>query len=185
MRPYLGWARKIAWLYLLFLVGNFVFAIASVKSETLAFYERKMNPPTFVFWQNGKLFSNPPLFSNLMADTEGELSSREPNEAEDIDIWVLLLEGFEDIKNVEFASQLGVNVKEVATSERGAFTSLDDVSLRVRIYPIPFYVIRKHILILDAKFLRENYKIECLDEIVYGRMIGQPDQELLERCKKT
>ena len=183
MRRYLGWAMKIAGLYLLFLIAYFFFAFASMKSESLAFYERKINPSTFVFWQNGELFSNPPLFSKLMTDTKGQLSSRELDGLGDVDIWVFLLEGFEDINNVEFASQLGINVEEIAATKPGNSTSLQRVSLSSSVHPIPVYVIRKHILFLDAKFLRENYKEECLDEMVYGEMIGQRDQGLWERCK--
>ena len=185
MSRYLTWMLKTVALYLLLLISYFVFALASMKNETLAIYERKINPSTFVFWQNGKFFSNPPLFSNLMTDTKGQLSSREPDELGDVDIWVILLEGFEDIHNVQFASQLGIDVEEVAVSEADNSTSLRGVFLNVRIHPIPFYVDRKHVLIINAKFLRENYKEQCLDEMVYGSMIDQRDQRLWDRCKKT
>ena len=185
MRQYLGWTLKIAGLYFLFLIAYFLFSLASIKNENLPIYERKINPSTFVFWQNGELFSSPPLFSNLMTDTKGQLSFRELDGLGDVDIWVLLLEGFEDIHNVEFASQLGIDVEKVATSEPGNSTSLQGVSLSLRMHVIPIYVIRKHVLIMDAKFLHENYKEECLDEMVYGSMIGQRDQELWERCKKA
>ena len=184
MRRYLGLALKIAGLYLLLVVAYFIFALASMKNDKLALYERKINPSTFVFWQGGDLYSNPPLFSNLMTDAKGQLSSRELDGLGDVDIWVLLLDGFEDIKNVELASHLGIDVEEIANSAPGSSTSLQGASLSLRLHPIPVFVNRKSVLILDAKYLLENYKTECLDEMVYGSMIGQRDQELWDRCKK-
>ncbi len=183
MRRYLGWAIKLTGLYLLFLIAYFVFALGSFKYANLAVYERRINPSTFAFWQNGELFSNPPFFSSVMTDSKSQLSYRELEGLGDVDIWVLLLEGVRDIHNVEFASQLGVDIGEVAASEPGYTTTLQRVGLNLRLHPIPLYVVRKHVLILDAKFLRENYKKECLDEMVYGSMIGQRDQGLWDRCK--
>jgi hypothetical protein len=185
MRRYLGLALKIAGLYLLLVVAYFIFALSSMKNDKLAFYERKINPSTFVFWQGGELYSNPPLFSSVMTDAKGQLTSREPDGLGDVDIWVLLLDGFEDIKNVGFASQLGIDVEKVANSKSGNTTVLQGASLSLRLHPIPVFVNRKYVLILDAKYLFENYKNECLDEMVYGTMIGQRDQELRDRCKET
>lgn len=185
MKRYLSLALKIAGLYLLLLVAYFLFALASMKYDKLALYERKINPSTFAFWQGGELYSNPPLFSNVMNDAKDQLSLRELNGLGDVDIWVLLLDGFEDIRNVDLASRLGIDVDEVANSEPGNSTVTRTVSLRGRLHPIPFFVNRKSVLILDAKYLFENYKNECLDEMVYGSMIGRRDQELWDRCKKT
>ena len=185
MKPYLGWALKVVALYLLFLIAYFIFAFASMKYQNLAFYERQINRSTFVFWQNGNTFSNPPLFSNLMVDTKGQLSSRNPYGIDDVDIWVFLLEGPEDIKNVEFASYLGIDIEKVSKSKLGQSTSMRRTSLKARLHPIPIFVSRKHVLIMDAKFLRENYKKECLDEMVYGSMIDKRNQQLWSRCKKT
>jgi len=185
MRRFLGWALKLLGLYLLFLVAYFLFALASMSHDVLAVYERRINPSTFLFWQNGELFTNPPLFSSFMADPKGQLTSREPEALGDVDIWVLLLEGFEDIKTVEFAPQLGIDIERVATSQPGSSTSLRGVSIKLRMHPIPLYVSRKHILIMDALHLRESYKTECLDEMVYGSMVGQRDQDLWDRCKKN
>ncbi|MGH1575695.1 hypothetical protein [Planktotalea sp.] len=185
MRRFLGLALKIAGLYLLLLIAYFVFVLASMKNEKLALYERKINPSTFVFWQGGELYSTPPLFSNVMTDAKGQLTSRELDGLRDVDIWVLLLDGFKDIKSVEFASQLGIDVEKVANSKSGHSSRLEGVSLGLRFHPIPVFVNRKSVLIFDAKYLFENYKNECLDEMVYGSMIGQRDQELWDRCKKT
>ncbi|MEP6068587.1 MAG: hypothetical protein ABJ246_22315 [Paracoccaceae bacterium] len=185
MRRYLGLALKIAGLYLLLLIAYFIFAYASMTNVKLALYERKINPSTFVFWQGGELYSNPPLFSNVMTDAKGQLTSRELDGLGDVDIWVLLLDGFQDIRNVEFASQLGIDVEDVANSKSGNSMALQGANLSLRLHPIPVFVERKYVLILDAKNLFENYKQECLDEMVYGSMIGQRDQELWDRCKKT
>lgn len=185
MRRYLGIALKIAGLYLVLLVAYFIFALLSIENDNLAVYERKINPSTFVFWQGGELYSNPPLFSNVMIDAKGQLTSRELKGLGDVDIWVLLLDGFNDIKSMELASQLGIDVEKVANFNPGESTSLQAVSLRLRVHPIPVFVSRKSVLILDAKYLVENYKTECLDEMVYGSMIGQRDQELWDRCKKS
>lgn len=183
MKRYLGWALRIAILYLLLLGAYFIFAFASMNNETLAFYERKLNPSTYVFWQDGEFFSNPPLFSSLMVDTTSQLSQREPIDLAEVDIWVLLLEGFQEIQAVDFAPQLGIDAAQVAKTKAGNSISLEGVSLHFRFHPIPLTVERKHILVLDAKSLRENYEEVCLDEIVYNMMIGQRDQALRERCK--
>jgi hypothetical protein len=176
---------KAVGLYLLFVVAYFFFAMASMKYDGLASIEQKFNPPTFVFWQGGELYSNPPLFSKFMADTRGQLSSREPDRIEDVDIWVFLLEGFEDVKNVVFASQIGIDVEKIATYEPGSSSKIQGASIRLRLHPVPVYVDRKQILLMDAKHLRENYKVECLDEMVYGSMIGHIDQELWDRCENA
>ncbi len=185
MKRYFGWALKITSIYLLFLIAYFLFALASMSNESLAFYERKINPSTYVFWQNGEYFSNPPLFSSMMTDTKNQLVLRFLDGQEDVNIWVLLLEGPEDIENVEIASELGIDVQDVASTEPGNITILQGASINFRWHPLPLAVIRKHILIMDAKYLRENYKEQCLDEMVYGSMISQRDQKLWERCKKT
>ena len=183
MNRYLGWALKLFGLYFLSVVAYFLFALASMRYETLAIYDRKLNPATFVFWQNGKLYANPPLFSGLMADAKGQFTNREPMGLGDVDIWVLLLEGFEDIENVEFASQLGIDINSVRTLQPGNSTSIRTASINLRAHPIPVYVERKHILITDGKYLREHFKKVCLDEMVYGLMIGHRNPELWERCK--
>lgn len=185
MNRFLSLALKMAGLYLLLVFAYFIFALLSMNNDKLAFYERKINPSTFAFWQGGKLYSNPPLFSNVMTDAKGLLTSRELDELGDVDIWVLLLDGFEDIKNVDFASQLEIDVEKVASSKPGSSALLRGASLGLRFHPIPVFVERKSIFIMDAKYLVENYKTECLDEMVYGLMIGQRDQDLWDRCKKT
>ncbi len=119
-----------------------------------------------------------------MTDAEGQLTSRELDGLGDVDIWVLLLDGVEDIKNMEFASQLGIDVEKVANSKAGNSTLLQGASLSLRLRPIPFFVNRKTVLVLNAKYLLENYKAECIDEMVYGSMIGRRDQELWDRCKE-
>lgn len=185
MRRYLSLALKIAGLYLFLLIVYFVFALVSMSNDNLAFLERKINRSTFVFWQGGELYSNPPLFSNVMTDAKGQLTLREPDGLEDVDIWVLLLDRFEDIRNVEFASQLGIDVEKVVNSEPGHSLLLRRAGLSLRFHPIPVFVDRQSVLILDARYLFENYKNVCLDEMVYGSMIGQHDQELWDRCEKN
>ncbi|UTS81464.1 hypothetical protein [Phaeobacter piscinae] len=185
MRRSLGWAIKLAGVYLLFLVAYFAFALGSMKNDTLARYEQRINPSTFIFWQGEELYSNPPLFSSLMSDTKGQLSSRKPTSLADVDIWVLLLDGFDDIKNVEFASQLGLDVGKISRSQPGSSTFLKSAGLSFRLHPIPLIVNRNSVLVLDAKYLYENYRHECLDEMIYGAMIGQRDQALWKRCRTT
>lgn len=183
MKRYLRWALRIAGLYLLFLVAYFAFAFASMTSPNLAIYERKINPSTFVFWQEGQFYESPPMFSSLLADSRGQLSNAHLEDLDNVDIWVLLLAGVEDIHNVEFASSIGVDVTRVASSDPGLLVSQAEVALSLRKHPIPFYVRRKKVVIVDALHLQRNYRAECLDEMVYGLMINQRDQGLWERCK--
>lgn len=185
MKRYLRWALKIAAAYLLFLAAYFGFALASMSNEKLAVYEQKLNPPTFVFWQGGKLFSNPPLFSDVMTDAKGLLASREPKGPRDVDIWVLLLDGPEDIRNVRIAPQLGVDVEKIANSKPGVIKSLMRAGLSYRPHPIPVVVERESVHILDARYLSKNFKEQCLDDVVYRLMINQHDKELWKRCKKS
>ncbi|GHB40744.1 hypothetical protein GCM10007094_32710 [Pseudovibrio japonicus] len=149
----------------------------------MAILERKLNPSTFVFWQGGELYKNPPLFTQMMADTKGKLASREPSSFEDVDIWVLLLDGFDDIRNVESAPHLGIDIEDIANSNPEVTRSLLQASIHVRLHPIPIIVKRQHVALLNAKFLRENYKADCLDEMIYGSMIGHHDQELWDRYR--
>lgn len=183
MKHFRIWAVRILGAYLLVLLATFLFAIGSMKFNSLAIWERRLNPSTFVFWQGGNYYSNPPLFSQTMSDTQNQLAARDPQSFEDVDIWVLLLDGFAEIANVEVALQLGIETDQIARTRPGNMTELAGASLNMRVHPVPFYVKRKRVLIMDAEFMRENYKVQCLDEMVYGAMIGQRDQELWDRCK--
>lgn len=171
-------------LYLVVLGTYFLFAAGSMRYDSLARLEQRINPSTFVFWQNGQFFRNPPIFSQLMTDTYKQLSPHEPTKYSDIDIWVLLLEGFDDIRNVEVASKLGIDSEDIAASEPGSKISLMGASLKLRLHPVPFIVERRHIVMLDAEYLTENYRQQCLDEMVYHWMIGLRDRELWDQCKK-
>ncbi|UWQ75037.1 hypothetical protein [Leisingera sp. M658] len=177
------WAVRFLGAYLLVLLATFLFALGSMKFNSLAIWERKLNPSTFVFWQGGEYYSNPPLFSQTMSDVQGQLTAREPRSFEDVDIWVLLLDGFAEIRNVEVALQLGIETDKIARRLPSQTTKLSGVSLSMRLHPVPFYVKRKSVLIMNAEFLRENYKFQCLDEMVYGAMIGLRDQALWDRCE--
>ncbi|MEW2912556.1 hypothetical protein [Leisingera sp. JC11] len=183
MKHFRFWAVRILGAYLLVLLATFLFALGSMKFNSLAIWERKLNPSTFVFWQGGEYYSNPPLFSQTMSDTQGQLAVREPQSFEDVDIWVLLLDDFAEITNVEVALQLGIETEKTARNLPSHTTEFSGVSLSMRLHPVPFYVERKRVLIMNAEFLRENYKVQCLDEMVYGAMIGQRDQALWDRCE--
>lgn len=172
MKRYFRWASKAVAIYLLFLVIYFCLSVASNNYPLLAFYERKISPSAFVFWQGGEFYSNPPLFSTLMTDTKSQLSSDEVTTLDEVDIFVLLLNGFNDIENVEFAPQLGINIKEIASTEPTRSVTKQTTSFHIRLHLLPFVVKRRQTLIMDAHFLSQNYKKECLDELVYGQMIS-------------
>ncbi|MHA6264134.1 hypothetical protein ACXYMO_13095 [Arenibacterium sp. CAU 1754] len=172
-------------MYLLILFGCFAFALGSIIYENLAFLERKINPSTYIFWQDGKLWKNPPLFSRLMSDPEGQLSTREVDKLDDVDIFVLLLKGPAEIQKVKFANALGLNVAEISKMDAASDKSMQSAGIHFRVHVIPFYVSRRQFVIMNAEYLRKNYRVECLDEMVYGQMISQRDQELWDRCKVT
>jgi len=46
-------------------------------------------------------------------------------------------------------------------------------------------VSRKKVLIFDAAHLRKTYDGTCLDELVYGDIIGPVERTRWENCKKT
>lgn len=179
-------ARWIAYsvgLYILILALLFAFYSLALTSPTIANVEKRMNPSKFVFWQNQEFFSTPPLFTRPLSYSNGYLSFEEPTNFQEVDIWVILLEGFSDISNFELAQQLGLNPDKIANSEPGNSIEKSSVGINLRRHVIPIYVQKKKIVILDALFMRENYKPECLDEMVYGAMIGLRDQSQHERCK--
>ena len=118
-----------------------------------------------------------------MADTKSQLSFRDVESFEDVDIWVILLDGFGDISNVEFATRLGISQSDIRNNDRSITVTLRNVSLRYRFHLLPFYVVRKSVVMVDASYLAENYKRRCLDEMLYLQMIGQRDQDLWDRCK--
>ncbi|WP_041768107.1 hypothetical protein [Pseudovibrio sp. FO-BEG1] len=177
------WANRLIGLYILLIILALLFSVASTRFGSLAILERKLNPSTFVFWQDGELYKNPPLFTQVMADAKGQFASREPSSFEDVDIWVLILEGFADIKNVELAPHLGIDIDDAATFSTDITKSLMQVSLRVRLHPFPLAITRKHIVLVNTKSLRENFKEQCFDEITYESMIGDHDPKLWEQCR--
>ena len=120
-----------------------------------------------------------------MTDTHGQLSTNEIDRLEDVEIWVLLLNGPSEIYKVEFASALGIVTAHVSQMNVGSTLSSKGTALRLRLHPIPFYVARRHVLIMNADYLAKSYKAECLDEMVYGAMINRKDQDLWDRCKAT
>ena len=185
MRNLKRWGARAVGLYFVFLLLLFIFSVLSMKFPSLAMIERRVNPAKFVFWQNQKFYSNPPLFSSVMSDTKGQLSTEEPANGQDIDIWVLLLEGPEDIKNASIAQQLGLKIDQISQMQPGVSQTSASVALSFRLHPIPFFVERRSVVVMDALYLRTNYKAQCLDEMVYGEMISQRDQALWDRCKTT
>ena len=172
-------------LYIAILGVLFLFAFGSMRYSSLATLERRVNPSTFVFWQGGEFYRNPPLFTQEMVDTQGQLASRDPSDFHDVDIWVLLLWGFDDIRNVSIAANLGLDVEEIAAKRPGTTVSTMNAALHMRLHPVPFHVSRKRILILDAQYLAATYRPECLDAFVYARMIGQLGLEQWETCKRS
>jgi hypothetical protein len=183
MRRTLKVIRYGAGLYLVFLVLASGFSALSTNNKSLASLERRLNPAQFVFWQRGEFFRNPPLFKSVMSDPKGQLSQDGPKDAPDVDIWVVLLEGPKDIANFAMASQLGLKPQKIAQLEPGESVYSQSVALHGRLHPIPFFLVRKSVLVMDAKYLRETYKTECLDEIVYRAMIDQRDKELDNHCE--
>ncbi|MBO9397576.1 hypothetical protein J7400_12885 [Shimia sp. R9_2] len=183
MKKAAKWIAYGLGLYILFLALLFAFYSLSLASPKIANLEKRINPSKFVFWQNQGFFSTPPLFTRPLSDPNGYLSFEEPSNFHDVDIWVILLEGFADIHTFELAQQLSLDPDDIADSEPGNSIEKSGVGINLRRHAIPFYVQRKKIVILDAKYMRENYKPECLDEMVYGAMIGQRDAALRERCK--
>lgn len=185
MKFFLKWLGRGIGLYLILLVAYFLYIFATMNFSQLAFYDRKLNPSTFAFWQGGELYSNPPLFSQVMSDPKGLLSSRAIDRFDDVEIWVLLLDGFEDIRNVTFAHEIISDFEEVLATEPGETLILKSVALIGRRHPLPFYVRRRYVLVVDATDLRERYRQQCLDEMIYDLMIDGSDKPLWDRCKKT
>ncbi|MES0869287.1 hypothetical protein [Pseudovibrio sp. SCP19] len=177
------WAKRLIGFYFLLITLAFLFSVASMRFGSLAILEKKLNPSTFVFWQDGELYKNPPLFTQVMADAKGQFTSHEPSSFEDVDIWVLILEGYADIKNVELAPHLGIDINDAATPSSAITKRLMQASLIVRLHPFPLTIARKHIVLLNAESLRENFKEQCFDEITYGSMIGDHNQKLWEQCR--
>ncbi len=177
------WSVRVLVAYLLLLVALFIFYTASTKFQKVAQIEKTINRSTFVFWQGGELYRNPPLFSAIMEDADNQLSMHEPTEFEDVDIWVLLLNGFSDIRNVDIASALGLDPIKFEKTEPGSTVSLKSVSLRARFHILPFYVQRRTILMLDANLLKTTHKSQCFDKLVYNLMTGPKNQILWDNCK--
>lgn len=183
MKKAAKWIAYGLGLYILFLALLFAFYSLSLASPKIANIEKRINPSKFVFWQNQGFFSTPPLFAKPLSDPNGYLSFEEPSNFHDVDIWVILLEGFADIHTFELAQQLGLDTDDIANSAPGNSIEKSGVGINLRRHVLPFYVQRKKIVIMDAQFMRENYKPECLDEMVYRAMIGHRDPSQNERCK--
>ena len=185
MRRALKWLTVGLVAYLIAMVAWFGLAHLSISNTSLALIERRLSPAKYVFWRNGEFYLNPPLFKSVMTDTKGQLSETEAENASMVDIWVVLLEGPEEIRDFELNEFLKLDADSISKMDSATTISLKRTSSRARLHILPFYVNRRVVFIADARFLRENYRAECLDEMVYGMMIEQEDQALWDRCKLT
>ena len=177
--------NRLLLIYLAIVTVNFLYALIALNYPAVAKYERKLVPAEFVFWQGGEFYSNPPLFPDAMSDVFSELRPvREDGDENDVDIWVLLLDGYDDIHNVSFASELGLDPDKIAMTEPSTSLNISSVSLRARLHLLPFYVHRKKIIIDDARYLAASYHRQCLDELIYGEMVDRRDQAKWNSCKR-
>jgi hypothetical protein len=113
MKNRLAWALLV---YLVLVVGHAAYGLGMTSSTAVTNFKRKFDPATFAFWQDGAFWSNPPLFTGMMDDARGLLAPDLPEYIEDVDIVVLLLDGLEDIRNVPFASELDLDVEDIAAN---------------------------------------------------------------------
>lgn len=177
------WIIRAALVYLVVVGAYFIFSLAAIKSAAIADLERKLNPATFMFWQDNEIWRNPPLFDAMMADPKGVLSDQEPETVNDVDIWVFLLDGFPQVEGLPLAESLGLDTDEVARTFRSKTVIMDRVSLSMRLHILPIFVHRRKIVLLDARDLATTHERSCLDEILYAAMTSGDYPSLLKECK--
>lgn len=139
--------------YIAFLIIYFVFSAASMSNASLAFYERKLNPSTYVFAQFGKFYATPPIFLSPISDWGGQLSDDQPAELADYDMFVVLLNGEDDAEGKDVATQLGLDDDDIAAVESGSKVTSSKVGLNLRLHIVPVYMARTKILALNAEIL--------------------------------
>ncbi|MEL6571291.1 MAG: hypothetical protein AAFQ64_06520 [Pseudomonadota bacterium] len=183
LSPLFKYTFRISLVYVAVLICYFLFLAAAVSFPSIAIVERKLNSATFSFWYDGAFWDNPPVFTAIMDDPENQFSNDGLKDWQGVDIWVLLLNGPEDIRNAEIAPALGVDVESIASSEPGLMTVSANASILWRWHPIPFNGARRRVVIIDIKRLGETRKAECFDEIIYSMMIARPISDLMENCR--
>lgn len=177
------WIIRAALAYLIVVGAYFLFSLAAIKSTAIADLERKLNPATFMFWQDNEIWRNPPLFDAMMADPKGVLADRDPETVNDVRIWVFLLDGFPQVEGLPLAESLGLDTEELARTFRTKIVSMDRVSLSMRLHILPIIVQHRKIILLDARDLAATHERSCLDEILYAAMTSGDYSSLLKDCK--
>ncbi|MEN8741209.1 MAG: hypothetical protein ABF308_15735 [Phaeobacter gallaeciensis] len=177
------WIIRAALAYLVVVGAYFLFSLAAIKSTAVADLERKLNPATFMFWQDNEIWRNPPLFDAMMADPKGVLSDQDPETLNDVQIWVFLLDGFPQVDGLPLAKSLGLDTEELAGTFRSKVVIMESVSLAGRLHILPIFVQRRKIILLDARDLVTTHERSCLDEILYAAMTSGDFAALLETCK--
>ncbi len=177
------WIIRAALAYLIVVGASFLLSLAAAKSTAVADLERKLNPATFMFWQDNEIWRNPPLFDAMMADPKGAFSDRDPETVNDVEIWVFLLDGFPQIEGLPLAESLGLDTEELARTFRSKIVTMENVSIVGRLHILPIIVQRRKIVLLDARDLAATYERSCLDEILYAAMTSGDYSSLLKNCK--
>lgn len=163
----------------------FVFEIVTMKVSALAQLERRINPVNYAVLLDGTFYVNDTKFLANIPGTEAQFSTKQSVEFKDIEIWVLLLEYPEDIRNVNVASRLGLPVEEIASWEPDTTTMIisESVSLGFKWSFFPFFIEKRRIIVASARGIALKYRIECHTMIIYRYMVDDFDKEYLDSCR--
>ena len=178
-------ALKVIAIYVLVILAWAGISYGSLFSQTLANFERKLSPANVVFWQSSKLWYQPPSLPNALEDPKGHYLFEHIDDYAQIDVWFLMLDGFEDIRNVPFATDLRIDVEKIAESEPGTLHYTRRAGVQFRLAALPIGVKRTEFHILDMRYWFENYRHACLNQMVLNRLYQVTDNQFREDCKRA
>ncbi len=161
----------------------------SALSLSAVFYPKMQNlvpsfsKPTLVVANKGYFYSGDVEVNGQRLDTEGHFNPDPATHPNDVDVWVFVLDELAEIESYGLDNDLGLDTQEIARSAPGTVTSVESSSLHLRWSPLPLYLKKRQVFVVDAGYFEKNYRGDCLQEYVYRIVLGDSTAKVEARCK--
>jgi len=170
-------------LYLIVVFAFFLFSLASMRFDMIARLENRIAKPDVAFVLNETIHMGELEIDGEPIDTDNLFATRVPDDLREIDVWVFALNGFDEIKGLSLAKDLGLDVAKISTNDPDHVVRNSSVSLSLRLHPLPIYMRRQTIVVFDIEHMLQRNRRDCFGRLIYLRLKGEFDKVFSDACR--
>lgn len=179
------WLISLVAIYFGIVLLWFIFCLASTMSDFFAELEDSLVTRNLAIVIDEHVYTGEVMIHGEKITGDGNFADGPLNDLSKVDTWLLLLNGYDSIRLNETARSLGLDIDKLAESKSGSSIEIRTSGLKVRLSPLPIYVERRRIVLLDVQHMEQTYRKECWIKLINEELSIKSDENSRAVCKRS